>query len=71
MALVHLGTILYSLYVFVCACEKLPSIEILWDSFIEEEMRLEMVSASDEDVPELDLIGRVRKGGNKIGFVKG
>jgi len=34
-------------------------------------MRLEMVSASDEDVPELDLIGWVRKGGNKIGFVKG
>lgn len=56
---------------FVCAHEKLPSIESLWDAFIEEKMRLEMVSTSDEDVPKLDLIGRVSKGGNKIGFVKG
>jgi len=30
-----------------------------------------MVLASDEDVPELALIGRVRKGGYKMGFVKG
>lgn len=56
---------------YVCACEKLPSIKSLWDAFIEEEMILEMVSTSDEYVPELALIGRVRKGGNKIGFVKG
>jgi len=56
---------------FVCACEKLPSIESLWDAFIEEEMGLEMVSSCDEDVLELALITRVQKGGNKIGFVKG
>jgi hypothetical protein len=35
------------------------------DAFVGEEMRLQHVSTSYEDVPNLALIGKVRKGGKK------
>jgi hypothetical protein len=43
----------------------------LWDAFVREEMRLETISSSYEDGPELALIGNTRKGGKKARFEKG
>jgi hypothetical protein len=53
-----------------CGRENLPNFESLWDAFIGEEMRLLQVSTSHEDVPDLALVGKVRKGGKKL-FEKG
>jgi len=46
----------------------------LWDAFVGEEMRLEQVSTSykdEDDVPDLALIGKVRRGGRKGGPMRG
>jgi hypothetical protein len=43
----------------------------LWDDFIKEEMRLEMVSTSFEEAQDLALIRKVRKGGKKGGSKEG
>lgn len=53
------------------ACERLPSLESLWDAFVKGETRLEIVLASHKDVPNLALIGKVRKEGKKAGSEKG
>jgi hypothetical protein len=42
----------------ICGQEKLLDFEQLWDAFIGEEMRLQHVSTTYEDVPNLALTGR-------------
>lgn len=34
----------------VCARDKLPTFEKLWDDFVQEETRLEIVAARNEEV---------------------
>jgi hypothetical protein len=54
----------------VCAHEKLPTFDKLWDDFVQEEIRLESCSVKKREVEDLALIGRMRKG-NKKGHKKG
>lgn len=49
----------------VCACEMLPTFEKLLDDFIQEETRLEIISGRVEEIQNLALIGKVRRGGKK------
>ena len=49
----------------ICGWEHFLDFEQLWDAFIGEEMRLQQVSTSYEDVLDLALIGKVRKGGTE------
>jgi hypothetical protein len=55
----------------ICAYEHLLSFEGLWDAFVGEETRLETILGSYEDVLDLALIGKVRKGGKRARFGKG
>jgi hypothetical protein len=50
---------------FICGWENLLDFEQLWGAFIGEEMRLQQVSTSYENVVDLALIKKVRKGRKK------
>jgi hypothetical protein len=66
----HFEWIWFSWHHFVeciCACEKLPTFETLWDDFVREETSLETVLASFEEAQDLALIGKVNKGDKKGG----
>lgn len=43
----------------------LPTFEKLLDDFIQEETRLEIISGRVEEIQNLALIGKVRRGGKK------
>lgn len=64
MVLVHLSIIFVQ---DICAHEKLPSFKSLRDAFVWEETRLETVLSNYEDIPNLALIKKVKKGGKKAG----
>jgi hypothetical protein len=55
----------------VCARETLPNFEKLCDDFIQEETRLEMISAKVKEIQNLALIQNVRRGGNNGGPERG
>lgn len=63
---IYIGNFLTGLYLYgepffqgVCACEK------LWDYFLQQETRLEIVSTIKEDLNNTSLIGEMRRGNKK------
>jgi hypothetical protein len=55
----------------VCAQEKLPTFEKLWEDFIQEETRLESVARYRGGEQNLALINKMKKGSKKGGPKKG
>ena len=53
----------------VCAQDKLPTFEKLWDDFIWEEPRLETIIGIEEE-ENLSLINKMKKGSKKGGLEK-
>jgi hypothetical protein len=49
----------------VYACENLPPFANLWDDIVQEEIRLQSCSRKQEEVEEIALVKRTKKGSKK------
>lgn len=52
---------MYNIY----SCDHVPNFEQVWDAFIQEEIRREIITTINNEILNETLINKVKKGGKK------